>query len=994
MRFSKTSKWIISILLAAVLFCSPAAARAAEVSAPLTEAASDSSAQAENESTAAGNPDGATVNDTDSENIGADAADTAGANIPEATQTEEVLSSDENGNADDSGETGEAEAADGTGNAGEAEASDGTGNTDAGSADENGNTDGESDAGSADGTVIPDAAGEQSGEAVLPDGDILPDGTSVEESILVPGDEEGILAEEVTRVDAGLKDGIYTISTALNTSRVLDVPGASQKNSVQLQIYDDNDSMAQQFFVKNLGNGMYSLENCSSGKVLDAAKGKHVNGTVVQQYKFNNGKHQKWYILTSGKSGYYSIASALDKTMVLDVTGGKNANKTKIQLYKYDDSSKQLWKFRMRNPAIQVADGAYILTSAASSSRVLEVKDGSKANGGNVQIGKSGGTDAQKFYFEAVGDGFYEITNQNSGRAVDIKSGSRKEGMNVQQYDPNRTAAQKWRIFEAANDTYIFYSGLGGRVLTVDGSTDAGTNVYSGVYKRSNYQRFTLKRVSGSKTKPAGTGLTATPTPTPQDTGTTVTEAEGLYTIHALVGGLTMVEVADGSFEKSADVQIVADNDKNWQKWYLVKKGDWYQICSAQSGMNLDVKGGKNVNSTNVQQYSKNSTDAQLWKFVSTGDKDGSVYIVSKLGKYLDVRGGNPSYGTNIQIYESNKTKSQKFILTKTTIADGWTTDVNGKEYYYLNGRKVTGWNRIGSYNYYFYSDGRLAKNTTIDGFLVDEMGRRYGVKISTRPKTLYHKKTILSLLRNAMVPCGRVLYIWGGGHEAPVADGYAGYPDFWDDFYVTHAFDDYDRHDYEYKQQAGLDCSGYVAWTVYNTLYSESGKEWMAYATSEMKNYYLNKGYANPDYIDFKAATATTLPGVLYPGDLCIMAGHVMICLGRCSDGSVVFIHSAPSDGTGGGVQISGTKRPVKTTVDGTTKIEWKSDSQAVALAQKYMSKYFPEWPYGTRAALGSEYMRFAYGRIHWKTDVLTDPEGVIKMKANEVLELLLGPA
>ena len=1044
MHYSRTCRCLLGVLLAAVLFLAAPAAYASESTRTVPVSSQHTEVLQEMSVEEAGNTQTQLMNGTlltenasggagTSESVDADGTSAAdGSTSAEGNDASGgTITTDGTAASDGTTSTDGTAASDGTTTTDGTAASDGTATTDGTAASDGTTTDGTaaSDGSTTtDGTAIPDGSTTTDGTAIsdgstttdgiatsdgttstdgattsdgtataagdlAADGALLPDGTAAgtEEAIL----GEGLLEEMIVRNDAKLENGIYTIYSALPGSKVLDIPGASQSNSVQAQIYSFNDSQAQQFYVRSLGNGLYSIENCSSGLVLDARKGGKTNGTAVQQYRSNNGKHQKWYILTTGTKGTYSIASALDKKMVLDVTGGKTANQTKVQLYQYNDSAKQRWTFKLRNPEVTFADGAYEIRSAKSSSKVLDVKGASKANSANVQLYASNGTAAQKFWLEADSNGFYEIRNLNSGRALDVKSGSRAEGTNVQQYAPNKTAAQKWRIFEAAGDTYIFYSGLGGRVLTVNNSTANGTNVQIGLYKRSDYQRFTLKRVSGSKPAVPG-NTTAAPTPTPtavKPAGKTVEEAEGLYTIHSLVGGLTMVEVEDGSFENSANVQIYQDNGKNWQKWYLVKKGEWYQIRSAQSGKGLDVKGGKNADGTNVQQYSKNSTDAQLWKFVSTGDKDGSVYIVSKLGKYLDVKAGNPSNNTNVRIFTGNKSKAQKFILAKTTLADGWTTDVNGKEYYYINGRKATGWHKIGSYMFYFGSDGVMAKNTTIDGFMLDSEGRRIGARISTRPKTLTHKKTILSLLKNAIVPCGRVLYIWAGGHEEPVASGLASYPDFWDDFYVAHASTTYNRHDYEWEKKAGLDCSGYVGWVVYNTLHSKSGEEWLAYSTAEMKNYYLNKGYANPDYINFKAATSTTLPGKVYPGDLCIMAGHVMICLGTCSDGSVVFIHSSPSDGDGGGVQISGTKRPVKVTKDGKTTIEWKSDSQAAALAQKYMSKYFPEWPFGTRSALPSEYMRFAYGRIHWKTDVLSDPDGVIKMSADQVLKLLLGP-
>ena len=81
------------------------------------------------------------------------------------------------------------------------------------------------------------------------------------------------------------------------------------------------------------------------------------------------------------------------------------------------------------------------------------------------------------------------------------------------------------------------------------------------------------------------------------------------------------------------------------------------------------------------------------------------------------------------------------------------------------------------------------------------------------------------------------------------------------------------------------------------------------------------------------------------HPGDVFSMNGHVWICLGVCEDGSLVILHSTPSDSRtgqpGGGVQISG--------------VGESEDCQAVALAQKYMSEYFPAWSQRYDAAFKS---------------------------------------
>ena len=51
---------------------------------------------------------------------------------------------------------------------------------------------------------------------------------------------------------------------------------------------------------------------------------------------------------------------------------------------------------------------------------------------------------------------------------------------------------------------------------------------------------------------------------------------------------------------------------------------------------------------------------------------------------------------------------------TETSYADGWQT-IDGKTYYFVDSKAVTGWYKIGSMQYYFNSDGTLGSSLVID---------------------------------------------------------------------------------------------------------------------------------------------------------------------------------------------------------------------------------------------------------------------------------------
>lgn len=136
-------------------------------------------------------------------------------------------------------------------------------------------------------------------------------------------------------------------------------------------------------------------------------------------------------------------------------------------------------------------------------------------------------------------------------------------------------------------------------------------------------------------------------------------------------------------------------------------------------------------------------------------------------------------------------------------------------------------------------------------------------------------------------------------------------------------------------------------------------------------------------------------------PGDIFSMGGHVWTVVGVCSDGSIVFLHSTPSDSKngqgGGGVQLSALN----------PKSDADKNCEAYKLVTKYMTKYYSEWSdryvpvlrsyssYATPAS-GSEFKETWSGNFSWNLDDtgLTDPDGYAKMTADEILADLFNEA
>lgn len=140
-----------------------------------------------------------------------------------------------------------------------------------------------------------------------------------------------------------------------------------------------------------------------------------------------------------------------------------------------------------------VPDGLYKVVSVINKQYVWDIYDASMDNGGNLQLWKDNGTNAQKFMFTYNSDGFYTITNIKSNKAVDCAGAESADGTNIQQYTSNKTDAQKWKLTDAGGGCYTFMCKSNGKMIDVSGGTASnGKNIQLYRSNGSNAQKFML----------------------------------------------------------------------------------------------------------------------------------------------------------------------------------------------------------------------------------------------------------------------------------------------------------------------------------------------------------------------------------------------------------------------------------------------------------------------------------------------------------------------
>lgn len=458
-----------------------------------------------------------------------------------------------------------------------------------------------------------------------------------------------------------LADGTYTISTLLNSNYVLDVKDGSTSNGANIQLYEANDTAAQQFKVSHDSQGYVTFTNVKSGRVLD------LNGAIVkdagniQQYTSNGTRAQKWIVKKD--SNGYSIISALNSKYVLELNGGSVRNGSNIQLHSSTGSNSQRWNItkyvskdeRINSLAAQnkntLADGVYEINSVKNSNYTLDVNSASTRNGANVQLYLRNGTQAQAFRVSHDSQGFVTFTNINSGKVIDLDGAITKNGRNIHQYASNGTRAQKW-IVQQSGSGYSIVSAIDtSYVLDLrNGTVSSGSNIQ--LYKSNNTaaQQWTFNKYVTERERCDSYAS--------QNKDHMV---DGVYYIKNQNVGFAL-DVADGSLYGGANVQLYSLNKTNAQKWKITHDSTGYvSFQNVGSGMYLTA-GGSGI-TANVYQQKQTNDYNQKW--IVMFDNNQNLRIVSALNStmVLDVKDGKIRRCSNIQLYTSNNTNAQKWVF-------------------------------------------------------------------------------------------------------------------------------------------------------------------------------------------------------------------------------------------------------------------------------------------------------------------------------------------
>lgn len=454
-----------------------------------------------------------------------------------------------------------------------------------------------------------------------------------------------------------LADGTYTIQSSVNSRYVLDIANGSTASGANVQLYQSNDTSAQQFKVTHDSQGYVTFTNVKSGKVLDVYNGTAKNGNNVWQFTSNNSRAQKWIVRKDGNG--YSIISALNSNYVLNIANGKAYNGNNVELYSYSGSSSNRWLFnksvskeeKILNIAnvnrSAIADGTYEIRSAKNNGFVLDVSNGSTLAGANIQLWQSNGTQAQAFKVSHDSNGFVTFTSVKSGKVLDVFDGKAKPYQNVWQFNSNNSHAQKWIVQKTSSGYKIMSAIDTNYVLDLyNGSVRNGGNIQvftsnDTIAQRWNFAKQTTDRDTCNVIASTNKGLMP----------------DGVYYIKNQNKNFSL-DVQNNSLYAGGNVWLYSLNKSNFQKWKISHDSQGYVLFeNVGSGMYLAVSG------SNVVQQKKSNDYNQKWIVKYDANHNLRIVSATNSSSAVDISNGSVKNGSNIQIYTANNTAAQKWVF-------------------------------------------------------------------------------------------------------------------------------------------------------------------------------------------------------------------------------------------------------------------------------------------------------------------------------------------
>jgi hypothetical protein len=300
-----------------------------------------------------------------------------------------------------------------------------------------------------------------------------------------------------------------------------------------------------------------------------------------------------------------------------------------------------------QTPAGTVVQSGAITNPA--SQLCLDVARASADDGLNVQLGSCQNGTATWDLID-LGRGEYALINRLTKRSLDVAGGNAGDGTNIQQYAWNGSPAQRWRLTTLPNRAVQIVNVGNGKCLDISGrSFAAGSNIAQWQCHGGDNQQWLI----------GGTNNFGAPPPTPPAPSGAIS-----------VGGERPTgapPIPSASIQKPL---MLPNTDSAAANTIKVVNGRLQgrtlysgMIVSRNSNKCIDLDNARDADGTNIQQWTCNNTNAQLWDFLDAGNGEMVIMARASQNRVMDVGFASKDDNANIGQYTFNNNANQRWRL-------------------------------------------------------------------------------------------------------------------------------------------------------------------------------------------------------------------------------------------------------------------------------------------------------------------------------------------
>ena len=318
-----------------------------------------------------------------------------------------------------------------------------------------------------------------------------------------------------------------------------------------------------------------------------------------------------------------------------------------------------------------IEEGIYKIFLGEGDKQSLDIVDGSKDTGAQIQIWTYLGVEQQQFYIEKTDDGYYSIKSLMSDLYLTVNDDN-----NITQQMWNNLPNQKW-IFQKNSNEYNIISLYNNSAMEYS-NTNNGTKITGNIINGSTNQKFRLEKYE--KKQP------------------TKSMEEGKYRILANLKLTQAFDIDCGSLEDGAKAQIWEDLFAVQQKFILKYDEDgYYKIINDHSKKVLTIN-GRECSGTNIVQMTDNNQDNQKWILVK--QQENAYNIVSKNADCA-ITINTSNNGQILTLEETTNSINQQFSFVDEDSEEKAMDDIeDGRYYIELTNQKVLDIRGAGLDNY------------------------------------------------------------------------------------------------------------------------------------------------------------------------------------------------------------------------------------------------------------------------------------------------------